>query len=129
MNDQPEKNFRISEEDVQDLATGIGGCFATDHILVDGQPVGLMYRENPVNEIDSGWRFFGGEETEDQICDPNFLGFYDVNLVANCDPSIIPFLDKPVGYAFQRNEDGEFEGADFGEDVAADVDSNDEMIE
>ena len=104
------KAFRLSADDIQELAPGIGGCFATDAITVDGCGVGLMYREKPVNDEDSGWRFFSGDETEEQVSDPDYLGFYDVNVIANYDPSIVPFLEKPSGYAFQRNEEGEFEG-------------------
>ena len=105
-----EKNFRLSEDDIQELAIGMGGCFATDAITVDGCTIGLMYREKPVNEEDSGWRFFSGDETEEQVSDPDYLGFYDVNLIANCDPSIVPFLENGAGFAFQKNDDGEFEG-------------------
>ena len=104
------KPFRLSADEMQELAPGYGGCFATDLIVVDGNLVGLMYREPPVNDSDSGWRFFGGEETEEQVSDPEFIGFYDVNTIANYDPSIIPYLDNPAGFAFQRNDEGEFEG-------------------
>jgi hypothetical protein len=41
---------------------------------------------------------------------------YDVNTIANYDPEIIPFLDAPVGSAFEReNGTGLFaEVHDFG---------------
>jgi hypothetical protein len=32
---------------------------------------------------------------------------YDVNTIANYDPSIIGHLDAPLGSAFGRNEDGQ----------------------
>jgi hypothetical protein len=30
------------------------------------------------------------------------VGLYDVNTIANCDPTIIPYLDAPVLSAFER---------------------------
>jgi len=31
---------------------------------------------------------------------------YDVNTIANYDPEIIPFLNAPIGSAFERDSDG-----------------------
>lgn len=65
-----------------------------------------MYREMPDNEIDSGWRFFSGVgEDEDYINDPDNTEIFDINTVANYDPSIIPFLDALVGCAFEKTPD------------------------
>jgi len=65
-----------------------------------------MYRESPTDSIDSGWRFFSGEETQDYADQPANFALYDVNTIANYDPSIISFLDAPSGSAFGRGEDG-----------------------
>ena len=45
------------------------GCFATDRILVDGEKVGYMYREEPAdgNDWDSGWRFTAGDESQEYM--------------------------------------------------------------
>lgn len=96
------KKFRIKAEDIKLLATGRGSCFATDMITVRGKPVGFMYREEPDNEVDSGWRFMCGLEDQAYMDDPDNLAAYDVNTVANYDPTIIPFLDAPAGSVFER---------------------------
>lgn len=100
------KNFIDIE--ITPLAEGHGACFATDMITCVGEPVRFMYREPADFETDSGWRFTSGQETDEYMDDPANSGIYDVNTIANYDPDIIPFLEKPVGSAFERNEEGEF---------------------
>jgi hypothetical protein len=104
----PTKHFRLSADQVKPLATGYGGCFASDHILVDGHKVGFMYRETPDNRLDSGWRFMSGLEDDEFMNEPENLGFYDVNTIANYDPPVVALLDEPIGSAFAR-EPGDVE--------------------
>jgi hypothetical protein len=69
-----------------------------------------MYREKPDWPSDSGWRFLAGNESRDYIENADNLALYDVNIIANFDPEIIPFLDAPLGSAFERHpEAGMFE--------------------
>ncbi len=96
------KTFKLSAAEIRDLAYGYGACFATDHITVDGKKVGYMYREEPDRPEDSGWRFFSSEETQAYVDDLNNTMIYDVNTIANYDPTIIPYLDAPAGSAFGR---------------------------
>jgi hypothetical protein len=100
-----DKTFKLSADGIQDLAYGYGACFATDHITVDGKKVGYMYREEPDRPEDSGWRFFSGEESQEYVDDLENTAIYDVNTIANYDPSIIPYLDSPPGSAFGRRGD------------------------
>jgi hypothetical protein len=61
-----------------------------------------MYREEADNELDSGWRFISGGESQAYLDDVANHAIYDVNTIANYDPDIIPFLDAPAGSAFAR---------------------------
>jgi hypothetical protein len=101
------KNFKLSAHEIKPLVNAMGSCIATDHITVEGYPVRFMYREAPDNEYDSGWRFFSGFEDEASMDDPNFHGVYDVNTIANYDPSLIPFLSAAPGAAFEKAEASE----------------------
>ena len=56
--DKNAKDFKLSADEIKPLATGYGGCFATDEITVEGKNVGYMYREAADRPEDSGWRFF-----------------------------------------------------------------------
>jgi hypothetical protein len=100
-----EKKFRLRADQIRPLAPNRGGCLATDMITVDGRPVGFMYREKPDNEVDSGWRFLSGLESDEYMKNPENHAAFDVNTIANFDPSIISLLDSAVGSEFARDED------------------------
>ena len=100
------KRYKLDPAEIRPLATGRGSCLASDHITVDGHPVGFMYREEPDTDFDSGWRFLSGLETDAYVDDLANVGLYDVNTIANYDPDVIPLLDAPAGSAFERDDDG-----------------------
>lgn len=101
------KKFKLSADEIKPLVSGFGACFASDMITVDGHPVRFMYRETPDRDVDSGWRFFSGYESDEYANTPSNIGIYGVNTIANYDPSIIPVLEAPIGSAFEKSNDGE----------------------
>jgi hypothetical protein len=107
------KIFKLPASQIRPLAQGRGSCIASDRITVFGQRVGYLYREQPDHAVDSGWRFFAGDESEAVLDDPSCFEIYDVNTIANYDPDIIPLLDEPVGSAWARNAKGAFEAEAF----------------
>ena len=100
--DKAKKPFRLRADEIQDLIPPQGWCIASDRITVHGCLVGFMYRELPDNPDDSGWRFLAGDETDGYANDPDNLAMYDVNTIANYDPTIIPLLNSPGMSAFAR---------------------------
>ncbi len=98
------KYFKLKPEDIKQLIEPMGSCLASDKITVEGLPVGYMYREDPEEENDSGWRFLSGTETQDYIDDPNNSMVFEVNTVANYDTSIIPYLKSRTGMELERVE-------------------------
>jgi hypothetical protein len=109
MADPRKKQFRLRADQIRPIATGYGACFATDMITVDGRRVVFMYREAPDRDIDSGWRFMSGSESDEYMNNADNHAIYDVNTIANYDPDTVPFLNAPVGSAFERENDvGEF---------------------
>ncbi len=98
------KKFLLNGDQIKHLLPSIGRCLATDEITVIGRSVGYMYREEPDDKGDSGWRFFAGDESEDYVNDSQHIEIYDVNTIANYDPDIIPFLNSPIGSAFARGD-------------------------
>lgn len=100
------KYFKIKAQDIEDIAVGYGNCIATDMITVHGKRVGYMYRDDPKNEMDSGWSFMWGKESHKYMNDPKNHEIYDINTIANYSPDIINFLDAPYGTAFERNSSG-----------------------
>ncbi|TKB43569.1 DUF2185 domain-containing protein [Thalassotalea mangrovi] len=104
-----DKRFKLSNSEIKPLAIGFGACIASDMITVDGCQVGFMYRESPINEVDSGWRFLSGLESQDYMDNANNHSLYDINTVANYDPDITSFIELPIGSQCERNSDGTLE--------------------
>lgn len=97
-----EKNFKIKSADIVELIPSDIGCVASDLITVHGEPIGYMYREQPEENADSGWRFFSGTESQEYADDADNFSFYKVNTIANYDRSIIPYLELPIGSTLER---------------------------
>lgn len=106
------KQHLISPEELKPLLThweGPDACIATDRIMVDGCPVGYMYRETPYeNTPDSGWRFVAGDESEAYLNDRSHCDVYSLNTLCNYDSDILPLLDAPYETAYIRDENGRF---------------------
>ena len=100
--EKSQKKFLLQSEQIRPLVPRIGGCFATDRIMIDGRKIEYMYREAAVRDWDSGWRFFAGDESDEYLDNPSHTGIYEVNTVANHDPDIIPHLDTPAPCAFEK---------------------------
>lgn len=95
----------LTENDIKQLIKPMGSCIASSRITCDGQKVGFMYRDEAEFEIDCGWRFLSGDETEDYLENGDNAKVYDVNTIANYDPAIIPFLHLPRGTELEREGD------------------------
>lgn len=104
------KNFLKTENDIKNLLKwdGADGCLASDKITVEGYKVGYMYRENPENDYDSGWRFLAGMEDNEYMNNPNNLEVYKLNTICNYDELIISYLNMPIGTILIRTENNEF---------------------
>ncbi|MDR2346399.1 MAG: DUF2185 domain-containing protein [Planctomycetaceae bacterium] len=97
------KQYRFTTDQLKPLALNHGTCYASDMITVEAFKVGFLYRQSPENEFDSGWRFLTGFETDQYLDNTANFAKFDVNWIANCDPEILPYLNKPVGSAFGRD--------------------------
>ena len=79
------------------------GYVILSNLIAQGRAkVGFLYRENPDNKLDSGWRMFSGEEDEAYIENPDNFGMYDSTKVLDIDPSIESLLNSPIKTAFER---------------------------
>ncbi|HVU98692.1 MAG TPA: DUF2185 domain-containing protein [Puia sp.] len=96
------KNFKLKANELVQLTPGMGGCIAPDTITVEGLKVKWMYRDTPKNDVDSGWQFFSGTETQEYLDNLDNSSIYAVNTIANYDPAIIPYLNLPIGTELER---------------------------
>ncbi|MCJ8313529.1 MAG: DUF2185 domain-containing protein [Saccharospirillaceae bacterium] len=93
---------------VKDISIYSQACLATKAVLgVDSNDgLGIMYRDNPGMEDDSGWQFYTGREGDEYVNDSKNISLYPVAVIAEKYPEIIPHLDEVIGTEFMR-EDGE----------------------
>jgi hypothetical protein len=80
-----------------------GICMITRHILDEVHPVGFMYREEPEEELDSGWRFLSGLEDDDYMEQEENSVIVDVDLVLVLEPLVKKYLHLPYGSELERN--------------------------
>lgn len=92
----------LNPEELQDLVYTPGYSIVSNHILNDGFPILFMYREDPIEKEDSGWRFLSGQEEQEYLDDPQNSRFIGLNTMANMDASIIPHLKKKKGTELER---------------------------
>ncbi|MDR1802842.1 MAG: DUF2185 domain-containing protein [Treponema sp.] len=97
-----------------------GFVMATKMLVDNKRKVRFMYREEPSNDQDSGWRFFCGDEDQDYTDNPDNIAIYNVNTIIAIDKSIMPYLNSIKGTALEReDENGVFtisEDFEFGEE-------------
>lgn len=101
-----------TEHDDNDNLVGryVQRCFVTKRVLNDGRPAGYLYREEPDEENDSGWRITANDESDEYMSDTKNLAYVSLGAVLNEDDSFRELLDAPVGAAFVRNPaTGEFQ--------------------
>lgn len=77
-------------------------CFVTKRVLAEGYKVGYLYREEPDEERDSGWRITSNTESDEYMDDSNNIAYVSLGAVLNRDDSFVELLDQLVGSAFIR---------------------------
>ena len=87
----------------------IGYIVASNEVMVDGKPVGYLYREAPRDDLDSGWRVFSGDENEEYLEDASKFSMYNATTVLECSPQIKILLgfEYPIEFEFDQKA-GEF---------------------
>ncbi len=98
------KDFKLKKEDIKKLIDIKGSCIASNEITINGENIGYMYREEPSNEVDTGWRFFSGNEDEKYTSNPDNFNIFELNTICNYDESIIPYLNSEIGTSFEKEK-------------------------
>jgi hypothetical protein len=81
----------------QALSAALELCVASKEITENGGGAGFFYREAPVFDNDSGWRFFSGDESDEYAADPdNFAVCPLADILAAC-PEIRPLPAEREG--------------------------------
>lgn len=96
------EKFKLKKEEIKQLTKIKGSCIASNKITVDGEKIGYMYKEKPSNELDTGWRFFSGNEDEYYTNNPDNFNVFDINTICNYDDAIIPYLNSEINSSYEK---------------------------
>ncbi len=105
------RNIINTEHDDHDnlVERYIKRCFVTKCVLNDGLKVGYLYREEPDEEGDSGWRITSDTESDEYMENADNIAYVSLGAVLSRDDAFIHLLDAAVGSAFVRDaQTGQF---------------------
>jgi hypothetical protein len=93
----------INLEEDKGFFPATGNCVISNTII-EGSKVGFMYREEPEDGTDSGWRFLSGSETQQYVNNPKNSKICDISVISELDPAIVPYLHLPFETELERIE-------------------------
>ena len=74
-----------------------GSCIVTKSLLNGETKFRWLFREEPLNNIDTGWMAFGDSDNDEYVNDPKNLSVVDLNTLINIEPTILNVYEMPVG--------------------------------
>lgn len=86
-----------------------GYCFISNTVTQDGLKIGYMFREQPIDADDTGWRFFSGTESEDYLEDEDNIDEYDIEYALELEPNIEKYLMLEPEVDLERNDSDGFD--------------------
>lgn len=92
--------FRKKTEFIKDA----GASIVSKNILEKKGKLKWILRENSIDPVDNGWRFFSDIDTDEFLNDPNNLVVCDFNTIAEIEPAIIAIYLLPVNTDLQLVE-------------------------
>ena len=87
-------------------------AIVSNRVARDGEPACWLYREDPDNERDSGWRVFAGDEADEYVADSANCSVLPLRELISADPGVETVLTEPAPAAFARDtQDDDFVSA------------------
>lgn len=80
----------------------VGFVIATKRVAEEEYKPCFVYREQPMDPQDSGWRVFAGDESQDYVDNADNSGIYAPATILAIDPSLQQIFMSPIGAAFER---------------------------
>lgn len=76
---------------------GMGGCVVSKNIVEGKGNLKWCIKEQPLNELDNGWRFLSDIDTDEFLSDSNNMMICDWGTIVNLEPAIMTIYNLPVG--------------------------------
>ena len=114
--DEEIAEFNNGDEDFEDLCDVKSilekAALVSKKITEGGWKVGYLIREDPEDEIDSGWQFFAGDEDDDYVEQESNVTVCSVGDIVKLDPALMSVIGSEPGVEFVRVSSDEFEEDD-----------------
>jgi len=81
----------------------VGYIIASNEVMEEGKTIGYLYREEPEDDTDSGWRVFSGEESQEYADEPTNFSMYNASTIIEREPMVVRCLDSQYPIAFERD--------------------------
>jgi hypothetical protein len=72
---------------------------------LEADHIGYCYRDNPENNIDSGWRFLYGDEDEEYLDNPTHIESVYPEEMLSVNPALDVILGTPPGTEFEWDDE------------------------
>ena len=89
--------FKKAEEKETLNTHNLGGCIITRSLFEGTSKLKWIFREEPVNPADNGWRALGDTDTEEYINIPENNLVVDFDRLVEIEPAVLAIYDMPVG--------------------------------
>ena len=83
--------------DIVKFIPDAGGSIVSKNILNHKGNLKWCVREESVNKVDNGWRFFSDIDTEEYLSEADNMCVCDFNTIANIEPAILKIYNCKVG--------------------------------
>jgi hypothetical protein len=74
---------------------------------LEADHIGYCYRENPENNIDSGWRFLYGDEDEEYLDNPTNVETVYPEEMLSINPALDVILAATIGIEFEWDDENQ----------------------
>uniref|UniRef100_I5AXN5 Immunity protein Imm33 domain-containing protein n=1 Tax=Eubacterium cellulosolvens (strain ATCC 43171 / JCM 9499 / 6) TaxID=633697 RepID=I5AXN5_EUBC6 len=91
------RRFKKTKETETLKTHNLGGCIITRSLYERSSKLKWMFRENPVNDADNGWRALGDTDTEEYINIPENNIVVDFDRLVEMEPAVLAVYSLPVG--------------------------------
>jgi hypothetical protein len=74
-----------------------GGSVVSKNILSRKGKLKWCFREQPMNNIDNGWRFLSDIDTDEYLSKSDNMCVCDFNTIANIEPAVLAIYNCKIG--------------------------------
>lgn len=76
---------------------GLGASIVSNNILKNKANIKWIFREDSVDELDNGWRFFSQIDTEEYLSHSENMSVCDWSTIVEIEPAVLSIFNMPIG--------------------------------